>query len=243
MKKVLLLLCIMTLLVGCSSQTESDISSEVYESEAVTTTTEEAVTTAKEEVTVTTTESPIRQLSSQIKEIDLDHPENSDYPRNENEFTYGNEYEIGDWGKIVEDKNIYLETSTEEHTGLITIPDENSLSYVKIGGIIDMNRFYYSIIEEEFIICCGIYDLSTGKDIRITDDNDGASYVPLAITSESLILTRCRKTDLTGYAVLDLDTYDVTDIDLPDMKNRYHMVCCCSHSITETFRRYVPVQI
>lgn len=222
MKKIALILCTASLLVGCSSQTENSFIDDTTES--VTTT--ETVTTVKEEVTIPTTEPPIRQLSSQIKEIYLDHPENSEYPRYKNEFTYGSSYEIGDWGKIVEDKNIYLETSSDERTELITIPDANPLSYVKIGGIIDINRFYYSVIEEEFVIGCGIYDLSTGKVLRITDVNDGESYVPLAITSESLILTRCRKTDLTGYAVLDLDTYDVTDIDLPDMKNGYHMVCC-----------------
>lgn len=56
MKKRMIAIIVVGLLVGCSSPTGSDISSEVSESEAVTATTEEIVTTVTEEITEPTTE-------------------------------------------------------------------------------------------------------------------------------------------------------------------------------------------
>lgn len=229
MKKVLLIICVMTMLAGCTGNNADKNS--LYEGMTEASATETTAVTASptiETVTEPTTEPPIRQLNSHIKELDLSRIENSEYPRYENEFTYGGEYEMDGWGKIIEDKNIYFETSSGERTELITIPDAHPLSYIKIREIIDKNRFYYSIIDEEFVIGCGVYDLSTGKDFHI--DSGEAGYAPLEAASNRLILTRGRKSDLTGYAILDLDNYEITDIDLPEMTDGYHMSCCAVSS-------------
>lgn len=218
MKKFLTILCLAGLLTGCGvvDEPESDFSEAATESEADA---ESPVTTKK--VTEPTNESSVRQLDSHIKEIDLSLPENSDYRQYETVFTYGNEYKIANWGKIIEDKDIFLESPAGERTALVTVSDIDPLCYAKICGVIDPNRFYYCIIEEEFTVGFGVYDLLSGEDFRA--DNQG--YAPIGNTQNSIILKRGIKSELNGYARLSLDSFELTDIALPDIKDGHHLTC------------------
>ncbi|MCM1133215.1 MAG: hypothetical protein NC340_07055 [Ruminococcus flavefaciens] len=151
------------------------------------------------------------EISDNITFYDLTVPENAEYrPKNR---VIGQSYDMSGYGTIREqDGNIYLENLSKERTALIELPVESETVYVIISCIIDDSRFAYSIIQEDFSLGCGVYNLENGEDFRI-ESKDRCHYFPQYIAGDYLILKRGFIADVYGYSRLNLDTFEMTDVD------------------------------
>lgn len=162
---------------------------------------------------------------SSVTELDLSLNENKEYRRLEEEYSGGGEFEMAGWGKIIDDEELWLETESVERSLLIRIPEDNSQMNAEYRGKIDDDRFYYFIVNHEFIAGAGVYDLSKGEDFRLPYESGEANYVPVESVGDSLILFKSRKDELCGYAKLDLETYELTDFDLSLDPDMYQLSC------------------
>lgn len=164
----------------------------------------------------------VTENSDNIEFYDLTLPENSGYLEYLTEFSYGNTYEMSDYGKISEeDGNIYLESISRERTALIDLPVKSETVYVTISCIIDESRFAYNIIQEDASLGCGVYNLANGDDYRIESEKR-CHYFPKKVSGDYLILERGFIADTYGYSRLNLKTYVLTDIDLDFIENKHY---------------------
>lgn len=218
MKKILLILCSTFLLTGCTSK--------ISENSVIEVTTEKITETVTEKQTEpVTTVLPLTEISDNIKLYDLTQAENKEYLQYLNQFSYGKEYEMANYGKIIEEKgNIYLENLSGERTALIELPVESETVYVVINCIIDSRRFAYNIIQEDSSLGCGVYNLAGGEDFRLASE-DRCHYFPQKVSGDYLILTRGFIADFYGYSKLNLKTFELTDIDLDFLKNKNYCPC------------------
>lgn len=183
--------------------------------------------TEPESITAETETNPANLLSDDnIKEFDLNQPENKSYLQYKKEFSYKNEYSLPDGRKIIEDKNLYLEDLSGNKVPIIEVPEEETEKYVVFWDMIDDNRFCYYIINHETTDGSGIYNLETGEDFRIENCDDHSGYVPKKIVDNYLFFSKGRKSDLSGFGKLNLDTYEFTEIDCsPLLDNNVYYWC------------------
>lgn len=212
MKKFLLLtFCTVLMLSGCTSySTESRSTAEETASEI---NTETAVSSEiiEESVLDIPVVMPVTEISDNIKLYDLSFPENIEY-RSENKVR-GVSYEMPEYGKIIEkDRNICLENSSGETDALIELPFDYETVYAMINFVIDDSRFAYIINQEDFSLGCGVYNLADGSDFRIKP-LERCCYFPQYVSGEYLILSRGFINEHYGYSKLDLNTFELTDID------------------------------
>lgn len=219
MKKLIFMLFSAIMLVGCNKENQEIIESQP-DSVAETTaesTTEKPTEPEKNEPTYT-------EISDNIKLYDLTQSENSDYLKYLREFSYGNEYEMSG-GKISEENgNIYFENFSGERNALIELSVKSETVYVVISCIIDDKRFAYNIIQEDASLGCGVYDLVSNEDFRI-ESADRCHYFPQKVSGDHLILTRGFIAEFYGYSKLNLETFELTDIDTDFIENKHHLPC------------------
>lgn len=231
MKKLIFMLFSVIMLVGCSTENQEIIESQL-DSVAETTmeiTTEMTTETTIESTTVKPTETEKTELTyteiaDNIKLYDLTQSENSDYLKYLTESSYNNEYEMSK-GKIsAENGNIYLEDFSGERTALIELPVESETVYVVISCIIDDSRFAYNIIQEDSSLGCGVYNLDNKEGFRI-ESEERCHYSPQKVSGDYLILTRGFIADFYGYSKLNLKTFQLTDIDTDFIENKRYLPC------------------
>lgn len=207
MKRLFIIIVLFLSLIGCSKNDipfdEQDTAqSSNYETMA-----------AKSEYTAETNTNPVVSLPDNIKELDLSLPENKGYLQYKKEFTYKNEYLLPDGRKIVEDKSLYLEDSSGSREVLIEVPEEETEKYVVFWDMIDDNRFCYYIVNHETTGGSGIYNLENGEDFRIDVCEDHSAYVPKKLVDNYLYFSKGFIADFRGFAKLNLDNYEFTEID------------------------------
>lgn len=209
MRKFLLILCSAFLLSGCTAKVTENPANE----SVIGVTTEEITEKETEVPTESVTAPAFVEISDNINFYDLTLLQNSDYRKDIKSFTYGSEYEMSDYGKIIEENgNIFLEKISGERTPLIDLPIESETVYVTISCIIDDSRFAYLIHQEDANLGSGIYDLASGEDFRI-ENKPHSGYCPEKVSGDKLILTRGFIAEFHGYSILDLNTYELTDLD------------------------------
>lgn len=208
MKKLLLILFSGILLTGCS---DKFIGSGISEVSA------ENLTELQTEIpTEPETELPVTEISDNIRLYNLELPENKEYCQKN--LVVGLSYEMLGYGTITEkNKGIILETSSGEQKELISTDDYDGFVYADIKCRIDDSRFVYRITAEESIIECGVYNLETGEKFSI-ENNTGYtnySYYPQYMAGNYLILYKGRTYSDKNfcYSRLNLDTFELTDID------------------------------
>lgn len=223
MKKLLVMFILLLFCTSCNTNKasfnehdQSTNSETIITKEVVST---EAVTIEPTQVTSVETYDSDYLLNDNIQMIDLSIPENSKYLKYMKKFTYKNEYSLPDGRKIVEDKNLYLEDSSGNREPLIEVPEEETEKYVVFWDMIDEDRFGYYIINHETIGGSGIYNIETGEDFRIDVCKDHSAYVPKIIVDNYLYFTRSFITTFKGFGILNLDTYEFTEIDCTPLLN------------------------
>lgn len=225
MKKLLFVVLSMFMLTGCNNSkmpesSENYQNSEVTAETTVTTSTIISTTTA-ETVTETVTETteaaqPVfTEISENIRVYDLYLPENSEL-KSEEKIIYSHEMEMSDYGVISNaDGKISLITNdgTEKLLTESPYPDD-AYKWVRTDFAIDDSRFAYSVCNEWGNSGFGVYDLDKMEDRQIMSP-EAFGYFPKAVYGKSLILAKRGYFDFCGFAKCDLETFEITDIDLP----------------------------
>lgn len=237
MKKLFMVLCVCVMLAGCGKEnTESSSVAEITETVMEQTETQVATEIETQEAT----EVAVSLMDENIQKFDLSLPENKVYCKYEKSFDYGRKFEMSGWGTIIEDISLYLETDDGEKITLVEIPEENTEMYASIGGVIDENRFFYQITNLDCVVQSGIYNLATGEDYHIQTDSNGIAYIPKKAVGNELYLIKGRIADLRGYAKLNLDTYEITEVDCSFIgKEGYWWLDVCFSSDGEKVASYV----
>lgn len=226
MKKIVLLISLGILLTGCSteekiSESSSEISGTVTENDEAATTSTIISTTTAETVTETVTETteaaqPVfTEISENIRVYDLYLPENSEL-KPEEKIIYSHEMEMSDYGVISNaDGKISLiaNDGTEKLLTESPYPDD-AYKWVRTDFAIDDSRFAYSVCNEWGNSGFGVYDLDKMEDRQIMSP-EAFGYFPKAVCGKSLILAKRGYFDFCGFAKCDLETFGITDIDLP----------------------------
>lgn len=226
MKKIVLLISLGILLTGCSteekiSESSSEISGTVTENDEAATTSTIISTTTAETVTETVTETteaaqPVfTEISENIRVYDLYLPENSEL-KPEEKIIYSHEMEMSDYGVISNaDGKISLiaNDGTEKLLTESPYPDD-AYKWVRTDFAIDDSRFAYSVCNEWGNSGFGVYDLDKMEDRQIMSP-EAFGYFPKAVYGKSLILAKRGYFDFCGFAKCDLETFEITDIDLP----------------------------
>ena len=225
MKKLLFVVLSMFMLTGCNNSkmpesSENYQNSEVTAETTVTTSTIISTTTA-ETVTETVTETteaaqPVfTEISENIRVYDLYLPENSEL-KPEEKRGYASDIEMPNYGVISNaDGKISLiaNDGTEKLLTESPYPDD-AYSWLRRDFAIDDRRFAYSICNEWGNSGFGVYDLEKMEDRQIMSPKE-YDYFPKAVCGNSLILAKRGHFDFRGFAKCDLDTFEITDIDLP----------------------------
>ncbi|MCM1133216.1 MAG: hypothetical protein NC340_07060 [Ruminococcus flavefaciens] len=226
MKKFLLILCLMPVLIGCSTENQEIIESPP---DSVAETTAEATTETVTESTTAQTTAPEKtepiytEISDNIKLYDLNKPENSELIPPEEIFysLYPGDIEMAGYGILSNsDGNIKLVNDNGEENIIVESPyPDNAYSWVKAEFQIDSDRFAYSVCGEWGNTGFGVYDLKSGENHLIMEE-----YYPKVVRGNSLILAKEGYFNTVGYSEFDLDSYEIRDIplqtDLESLKYR-----------------------
>lgn len=216
MKKFLLILCLMPVLVGCSTENQEIIESQP---DSIAEMTVEVTTeTATESATAKATEPEkieptYTEISDNIKLYDLNKPENSELiPPEEILYSlYPSDIEMAGYGILSNsDSNIKLVNDNGEENIIVESPyPDNAYSWVKTEFQIDSDRFAYSVCGEWGNAGFGVYDMKSGENHLVME-----SYYPKVVRGNSLILAEEEYFNTVGYSEFDLDTYEIRDIPL-----------------------------
>ena len=163
-------------------------------------------------------------LGDNIRAIDLNLPENSEYlqyqPTFENE-EIKEDYPISGNRKIVHDTDtgsLYLKQPSGEKKLLLQGSHEGDMTGwkgVRFFKMIDDHRFFYDITGYECQYGFGVYDINTGEDHYIDNTGIGNEGWSLVRVREDRVLLACLPYggSLFGFGEFNLNTYTFMETD------------------------------
>ena len=196
-------------------------------------------------ITTEQSKEPFIQLSENIREYDLDLPENSAYLKYKYDYISKNrmskteaelqKHPISGGRTILEDYentgNLYLIESDGSMKLLLEGYRNPDDLYQKSGvtvcfwNMVSENKFAYHISQYEAQNSFGVYDLETGKDHRITGKSGHYNgwYARAVVNNEVLFVhedASAYSTDFVcGIGKINLDTFTFSEIDLAPLRN------------------------